>query len=146
MDEGIQKKSFKIGDKTFEVKLNSDRHKLFRKNPSCVACGLTGEKFILETQDDHSAHLNFYAKEDGRLVLMTKDHIQAKAYGGPDSLDNYQTCCDTCNQLKASYPISYDNLRKLRNMLKNEDHLSTRDLRKQIQKARLSMMDCLNGQ
>lgn len=47
-------------------------------------------------------HFNLYATaEDGREILMTKDHIIPRAKGGPDSLENMQTMCAPCNCKKA---------------------------------------------
>jgi 5-methylcytosine-specific restriction endonuclease McrA len=150
MEEGHTRKQVKINGKIYDVKLNSDRYKLFRKNLSCVACGLKGTKFILEIQpqinNQDSAHFNLYAEEEGHLVLMTKDHIVPKSYGGPDKLENLQTYCSTCNQLKGSFPLSNDSVYILRQIFKNKEHLPTKGLRKKIADTRLSMLDCLNGQ
>ena len=38
--------------------------------------------------------------ENGNEVLMTKDHIWAKANGGKSNLANYQTMCHPCNHAK----------------------------------------------
>jgi len=39
-------------------------------------------------------HFNLYAiDENGNEVMMTKDHILAKARGGKDKIDNFQSCC-----------------------------------------------------
>lgn len=48
-------------------------------------------------------HFNLYAiDKDGNEVLMTKDHILAKARGGKDRISNYQTCCKVCNETKGA--------------------------------------------
>jgi hypothetical protein len=38
---------------------------------------------------------------DENFVMMTRDHILAKANGGKSVLDNLQTLCATCNVRKA---------------------------------------------
>ena len=49
-----------------------------------------------------SYHLNLIAlNANGDKVLMTKDHIVAKAKGGKNTLDNYQPMCIKCNMKKA---------------------------------------------
>jgi hypothetical protein len=142
-----EKTLIRIAENVYEVKMNSDRYRLFQQNPTCVSCGLTGNKFILENPPgEFTAHFNFYAEEDGRNVLMTKDHIKAKSYGGADSLDNYQTMCQHCNAIKASFPLSNDSVRKLREILKNKECLGTKELRKKINQTRLLLLDSLTGQ
>jgi len=97
------KRDYIIGTKTYTVRMNSQRYFIFRESLKCVACGLEGTKMILEQNpSDKSPHFNLYAVENGRLVLMTKDHVQPKAYGGEDRHSNYQTMCSICNNLKGS--------------------------------------------
>lgn len=149
MDEGVARKQVKIDGQVYDVKLNSDRYKLFRKNLSCVACGLKGTKFILEVQPQiykDCAHFNLYAEEDGHLVLMTKDHITPKSYGGPDSLDNFQTMCSPCNNLKSSFPLDIEGVRLLRDIARNKERLPTKELRKLITETRLLLVTALTGQ
>lgn len=111
----ISKKRFKVGAKAYEIKINSPRYFVFRENTKCVVCGLEGKKFILEKNAiDKSPHFNLYAEEDGKLILMTKDHILPKSVGGDDRLSNFQTMCATCNNLKGSLNISLDGILKLR--------------------------------
>ncbi len=147
VDSGEESKTIRVGSEAFVVRLNSDRYQVFKNNPYCVACGIRGVKFVLETLPGVStAHFNFYAEEDGLDVLMTKDHIKAKSYGGRNSLDNFSTACSLCNQIKASYPIGYEAVRVLREMMRNKDRLPARELKRRVNEARLSMMVCLNGQ
>lgn len=83
---------------------NSERLILFKaKGTACVTCGIEGTVFILETHDlNVKPHLNLYAvNEDGKHILMTKDHIQPKSRGGANALDNYNTMCAPCNTHKA---------------------------------------------
>ena len=109
------KKEYEIGDCKYAVKMNSDRYLLFKQNSSCVSCGLQGNKLFLECyQNDRIPHFNLYGELEGKLILFTKDHIQAKAFGGQDTLENYQTMCALCNSLKAHSNLTLESLRKLR--------------------------------
>jgi 5-methylcytosine-specific restriction endonuclease McrA len=131
-DEEI-KKEFIVGDKPYQVKMNSNRYHVFKKNRFCVSCGIEGIYMFLDMNPgDSSPHFNLYAEEHGRLVLMTKDHIVAKSKGGNESLDNFQTCCSTCNNLKANYDLCYEDVRYLRSLLINPNKLSKKDLREFI--------------
>lgn len=73
----------------------------YNKGCTCVKCGRTGSYFLLEpaTPNDTSnrRHFNLYS-DDG--VLMTKDHILPKRFGGKDTLSNMQTMCTKCNHAK----------------------------------------------
>lgn len=52
---------------------------------------------------DVSYHLNLYAvDENGKEILMTKDHIIPKSKGGKDHISNYQTMCVRCNMTKGN--------------------------------------------
>lgn len=138
---------FKVGSKTFDVKMNSQRYWLFKDGRHCASCGLEGTKMVLETLPDGSnPHFNLYGVENGKTVLFTKDHIKAKAIGGTDSMDNYVVLCAPCNQLKASYSISYEAVNELRKLLKNQQHLSRRELNRLIHERRLLLLDSLDGQ
>lgn len=105
------------------VKMNSHRYFIFRECMNCVCCGLPGTKMFLEYHPaDKSPHFNLYGEEDGKLILMTKDHIHAKSFGGEDRHSNYQTMCLTCNNLKGHSNLTLDNLRILREVY-NENKL-----------------------
>lgn len=87
------------------VKTNSDRYLTFKeKGVRCAHCGIEGQFFALEKnphEDNETHHFNLYALDgDNNEVLMTKDHIVAKANGGLNHLDNYQTMCWACNKRK----------------------------------------------
>lgn len=84
-------------------KIASSRIQLFhQKGKACVACGIEGEFFALESCRDETPHLNLYAiNEDGEEILMTKDHIFPKSKGGRNEMANYQTMCAPCNSSKA---------------------------------------------
>ena len=87
------------------IKGNSQRYQtFFKKGTKCVCCGIEGKYFAKEkVSRDKSYHLNLYAvDENGKEVLMTKDHILPKSKGGQDHIDNYQTMCVNCNVAKGN--------------------------------------------
>jgi len=136
---GIEEKNreYQVGDKTYSVKMNSDRYLLFKNNSTCVSCGLIGEKLILDLSSDGTAHFNLYAEENGGLVLMTKDHELAKSNGGANKLDNYRTMCQICNNVRGNYDLTFEQIRELRNLVQlNPDHLSRKDLWEKISNLR----------
>lgn len=135
------KKPFQVDDKIYEVRLDSDRYHVFKDNPNCVSCGIQGKYMMLDINPgDSSPHFNFYAEENGRLVLMTKDHILAKSKGGEDSLENFQTMCSICNNLKGNYDLDLNKCKKLRELLNNEEKLSKKELRNLINNTRERMV------
>ena len=65
--------------------MNSQRYFIFRESACCAACGLEGTVMVLEQNPhDRNPHFNLYAVEDGKHVLMTKDHVLPKAFGGEE--------------------------------------------------------------
>jgi len=84
------------------VKMRSLRYDTFRiKGQDCVVCQCKGNVFLLEINGKPKfPHFNLYAKKDGRLMMMTKDHIIPKSKGGPDHIDNMQPMCLSCNNKK----------------------------------------------
>ncbi len=96
-----------------QVKMNSLRYQTFKKSLKCVCCGLVGEVFLLELPPNDRPHFNLYAHREGELVQMTKDHIKPKSKGGSDALNNMQTMCHRCNELKGSHPSKLKRLREI---------------------------------
>ena len=94
---------------------------------------------------DQSPHFNLYAVEDGRYVLMTKDHILAKARGGTDELYNYQTMCCTCNNLKGHYDLSIQQVHELRILYNNDLMVPRKELRDLVNKRRDEMISEKRG-
>lgn len=134
------KREYRIGDEIYEVRMNSERYHVFKSNPYCVACGLQGTRMLLDKNPgDLTPHFNFYAVENDRLVLMTKDHILPKSKGGNDELSNYSTCCAICNNLKGDHDLSYDQVRRLRLLENNHNKLPRKELRNLINKTREEM-------
>jgi len=98
----------RAGDRTWDhpehgrIKLGSKRYQVFMQSTTCSECGIQARYFAIEKFPDHQRyHLNLYAVDDeGFEVLMTRDHIVARANGGPDTLENQQTMCTICNVAK----------------------------------------------
>jgi len=137
------KRSFVFEDKNYLVKMNSQRYFMFKENCLCVCCGLKGTRMFLEYHPyDMTPHFNLYGESEGELVLMTKDHILAKASGGEDRHSNYQTMCATCNALKGHTSLTLDSLKLLRklfdesklNMTKKQLHLFLEDSKLRLRK------------
>ncbi len=131
------KREYVVGDRTYIVRMNSDRYHVFKANQQCVACGLIGSKMLLDINPgDQSPHFNLYAEEAGRLVLMTKDHILAKSRGGQDIMENFQVMCAPCNNLKGAHNLTLDHVRELRLLLNNNEKLPKKELRDLINRKR----------
>ena len=136
------KREYEIGGCKYSVRMNSDRYLLFKANSRCVCCSLEGTRMFLECyESDRVPHFNLYGDLEGRLVLFTKDHIQARAFGGKDCLENYQTMCAICNSLKAHSNLTIESLRRLRkiyddnkkSLTKKRLHLLIEDERKSLE-------------
>lgn len=87
------------------IKGNSQRYQtFFTKGIKCSCCGIEGKYFAKEKRiNDKSYHLNLYAiDENGKEILMTKDHILPKSKGGKDEIENYQPMCIKCNRVKGN--------------------------------------------
>jgi len=124
------KKLFRFQGKEYLVKMNSQRYFMFKENLCCVCCGLKGTKMFLEYHPyDMTPHFNLYGVDNGELVLMTKDHILAKALGGEDRHSNYQTMCSVCNGLKGHTSLTLDSLKTLRKVF---DEKKSKMSKKQI--------------
>lgn len=119
--ESKQKRSFTIDGKTFQVKMYSSRFSLFRRNKVCVTCGLEGTLMGLCFAGNETPHFNLYARVDGELVLMTKDHVTPLSKGGKNRQANYQTMCTKCNSIKANYFFEGD---ELPNLVKLEEEVA----------------------
>ena len=84
------------------INMNSERYKLFKeKGVSCVepGCINTGTHFKLDFNGNQKPHFNLYT-DNG--ILMTKDHIIPKSYGGTNNKANYQVMCTKCNGKKGN--------------------------------------------
>lgn len=98
-------KSIKIDFDGDLMKMTSQRYLVFKyKGCKCVTCGLQGIFFAKEKTINQNGgfHFNLYGIKDGKEILFTKDHILPKSKGGLDKLNNYQTMCTVCNNLKGN--------------------------------------------
>lgn len=101
-------KEFEVGGVKYQVHMNSPRYQcMVHSGLACKACGIVGTILLLEIQSARSKpHFNLYAPLDGKLLLMTADHIVPKAKGGPRHVSNLQTLCSRCNKIKGHQQIS----------------------------------------
>lgn len=141
--EQSSKKEYVFGGDAYQVKMNVDRYHVFKANSKCVACGLRGTKMYLECHvADKTPHFNLYGEENGKLILFTKDHIKAKAFGGEDVLENYQTMCATCNSIKAHSNLSIENVKKLRDLIEEKRKVLTKKkLHMLVEEERMKLED-----
>lgn len=102
------------------VRVGSLRLQCFKKSLVCARCGAKGLYFVLERHYDQELyHLNLYTRNGDTEVLMTQDHILARADGGADHIDNLQTMCAPCNTAKSSM-IEQAETEEDREMLRRE--------------------------
>ena len=102
------------------MKMGSQRYYTFAKSLKCEYCNLTGSIIYKERgmgkngmPQNCGYHFNLYAiNEKGEEVIMTKDHVLAKARGGKDKINNYLTCCKICNEEKGA--MDYEEFKKLK--------------------------------
>lgn len=132
-----KKKDYEINGVVYQVRMDSPRYFVFKENATCSACGLEGVKFCLEQSlSDKSPHFNLYGVENGRHILMTKDHIHPKSVGGVDMHSNFQTMCTICNNLKGSDNISLEKIKELRILYDTNKNLPKKRLNKVLDDAR----------
>lgn len=124
------KKEYEYNGVKHEVKMNSPKYFTFKQCLSCVSCGLKSTHVFLECHPaDKSPHFSFYGEENGNLILMTKDHIYAKAFGGEDRHSNYQTMCLLCNNLKGHSNLKLEDVLQLRKAHdKNKGNITNKKL------------------
>jgi len=116
IDEVLGKIPDRVGVKSIysffgiEVSLSRTKYVVFKlKGTDCVICGLKGRFFMLEKhrqQNTDKYHLNLYAIENNRNIMITQDHIIPKSKGGENSVHNLQPMCVECNRKKGSHMIS----------------------------------------
>jgi len=126
-------KNFEQRENVLKKELDKEKFNLesvyfvFRESMACVACGLKGTKMFLEChKSDKSPHFNLYGEEDGSLILFTKDHIHARAFGGGDFHHNYQVMCLICNNLKGHANLALDDVRELRTLYNQNKNKTTK--------------------
>ncbi|HVI40877.1 MAG TPA: HNH endonuclease [Anaerovoracaceae bacterium] len=100
---GCPKKTFDVDGIAYKVAMNAKRFKVFKKCLYCVRCGMTGNYFFLEQHIDAMVpHLSLYNIDvNGKLTIMTIDHIIPSSKGGKNRICNLQTMCRPCNNQKS---------------------------------------------
>lgn len=66
----------------------------------CWSCGATGSCWVLnrgKNDQVRSPVLDLFAVHEGRYVLMTRDHIIPKSFGGVNDVENLRIGCTDCN-------------------------------------------------
>lgn len=121
-----ERKTF-INDKgqTFTPKVGTLRLVTFKTNGvSCCYCGIEATHFQLDEhvsgytdKNNPRPHLNLYAND----MLMSKEHVLPKAYGGQDILSNMMTCCSECNNLRLDLLLPSINGQNVVDSLLNKD-------------------------
>lgn len=140
-----EKVPFEVGSRTFLVRMDRPRYRLFRTSVTCAVCGLVGTRMVLETDlVGANPHFHLYGEEDGTLVLLTRDHVRPRCRGGNGGLYNSAVLCYPCNQLKDRYDLSYESVSGLRRLLGENRHLSRRMLNRLLHERRL-LLDRLDG-
>lgn len=134
---GNTSQSFAAGDKVYTVSMSSQRLFVFRDGLKCVACGIEGTKFRLELPANaKSPHFNLYAVEEGRLVMMTKDHVKPRFLGGENHHSNYQTMCIVCNGIKGCVEMPLDVIKHLREFQRENKGLPKKSFARLMQQER----------
>lgn len=98
--QGISKR-IQIGE--FSIDATSDRYENFYYHGwKCAECGLEATFAAIEKHPkDKGYHINLYGfNENGREIMLTRDHIYPKSLGGLNAMSNSQTLCACCNQKK----------------------------------------------
>jgi len=126
--DGTFWQKYVIGGVKYKVNLGNDRYQLFLRSRHCACCGLHGTKMFLarfedlgerERRDDSPrigynfrlfAETHNTISNETHMVCMTVDHIQPRSQGGPDHMDNYQTLCYLCNQMKNVVGLSLEQI------------------------------------
>lgn len=74
------------------------------KGLNCYCCGIEAKFWVIEQFHSEGVkypHLNLYAQnDDGEYVLMTRDHIIPRAFGGKDDVENLRVACTACNNAR----------------------------------------------
>jgi len=107
------------------IRFGSTRFRVFNRSLVCECCGIIGKKFILKVRENiqnkfgqtlivKEPELNLFAEEYGEDILMTQDHIIPQSKGGSDNLDNLQTMCSICNNIKGNSDLDLHELLLLR--------------------------------
>ncbi len=123
-------KKITVDGHTYKVRQDSVRYQTFDKSLVCCCCGIVGTRMFLDTPcvGHWSAHFNLYAEWNGKLILMTKDHVIPRSKGGADDVSNMRTMCTNCNGTRGNRDVSLDQLYEM--MIQREIDRKARELRR----------------
>jgi hypothetical protein len=153
--KGTSKREYTVGEQVFNLRMTSLRLRTFKACRKCVICGLQGSTMLLEQFEMHgSPHFNLYGDgvpstlfashaptvEKSNLILFTKDHILPKSSGGKDVIQNMQTMCVVCNQLKKNSSLNNKLLKVLRLTYDENLALEKKELLKLLNAKRKSLV------
>lgn len=68
----------------------------------CDLCGREGTEVIHTVDNGGGHHVDLYAKEKGRYILLNRDHILPASLGGPNHLWNLRPMCEPCNSKRGN--------------------------------------------
>lgn len=141
VDKDNKAKEFVVDGVTYNIRMDTSRYFVFKNSIECAACGIKGTKIILEiNQNDKSPHFNLYAEENGKLVLMTKDHVLPRSKGGKNEMSNYKTLCAICNNLKGNDESLMDeHIKTLRIFYNENKNLPRRQFRELLDEEKLKI-------
>jgi 5-methylcytosine-specific restriction endonuclease McrA len=90
-------------------KFNIENLKIFAVHGcSCVRCGRTGDRVVAWVDRGGSYHMDLFAKEGDKLVLMNRDHILPRSLKGTNDIWNLQPMCVRCNSKKGNVMTAAD--------------------------------------
>jgi hypothetical protein len=107
---------------------------------SCVKCGIKGNTFISERQPEQlRPHFNLYMVNEHSKILITRDHIKPRSWGGINCIHNYQPMCGRCNRKKSDGYGIKDRIKHLTSFIKYK----FRNPRRHIEECNCSLLKAL---
>lgn len=111
-----------VGSQTYQIR--KTRHLNHRGKP-CAGCGIVGNIYkVIRSERDApftATLLLAHMRSDGTYVVMTTDHIIARADGGNSAASNKTTMCSDCNTKKGSIKaLRYNTAANLFRLLKQK--------------------------
>ena len=72
------------------------------KGVTCVSCGITADHFkkIWGNPEDNPHFTPFATDAEGNEIMITRDHIIPRSWGGENSVENTEPMCSPCNHQK----------------------------------------------
>jgi 5-methylcytosine-specific restriction endonuclease McrA len=117
-----------IKDLTRRTYLGSRVGQLMVEQPQCICvkCGVEGNLVVTHRHKNEipgTRHIDVFALDEKRFVMMTLDHILPASYGGKSDITNYRIMCRDCNQERSNV-ITDDEIKTICERL--EDHVDDR--------------------